>query len=109
MKRVISLCAMLTLCMALSLPAFATADQVCYPTAVTRSEDGTQLKRIYDLTPEADPGGISRSDFERDGFHYTLVELLKQELPAYEERQHTETVSLPSDRKDMESVLALLP
>ena len=37
------------------------------------------------------------------------MELLKQELPAYEERQHTETVSLQSDKKDMESVLALLP
>ncbi|MBO4938085.1 MAG: cell wall anchor protein, partial [Oscillospiraceae bacterium] len=48
-------------------------------------------------------------DFEQDGFHYTLVELLEQELPEYEERQHTETVTLESKKKDMESVLALLP
>ena len=109
MKRIISLCAALALCAALSLPAFAVDSGVCYPTAVEQSEDGTQLKRIYDLTPEADPAGISRSDFERDGFHYTLVELLKQELPANETRQHTETVTLQSDKKDMESVLALLP
>ena len=109
MKRIITLCAMLALCMAFSLPAFAADSEVCYPTAVTQSDDGTQLKRIYDLTPEADPAGISRSDFERDGFRYTLVELLRQELPAYEEREHTETVTLQSDKKDMESVLALLP
>ena len=109
MKRIISLCAALALCAALSLPALAADAEVCYPTAVEQSEDGTQLKRIYDLTPEADPAGISRSDFERDGFHYTLVELLKQELPADETRQHTETVTLQSEKKDMESVLALLP
>ena len=110
MKRIIALCAMLTLCVALSLPAFAAdAPEVCYPTSIKQSEDGTELKRIYDLPPDTDPAGIPRSDFERGGFHYTLVELLKQELPAYEERQHTETVSLQSDKKDMESVLALLP
>ena len=40
---------------------------------------------------------------------YTLIDLLKQELPENESRQHTETVSLQSKSKDMESVLALLP
>ncbi|MBE6908869.1 MAG: cell wall anchor protein [Ruminococcaceae bacterium] len=112
MKRIIAtMCAMLVaLSMAFPLTAYAATDaEVCYPTAVTQSEDGTELRRIYDLTPETDPAGISRSDFERDGFHYTLVELLKQELPADETRQHTETVTLQSDKKDMESVLALLP
>ena len=110
MKRIITMCAMLVaLSMALPLSAFAADAAVCYPTSVVQSEDGTQLKRIYDLTPEADPAGISRSDFERDGFRYTLVELLRQELPAYEEREHTETVTLQSEKKDMESVLALLP
>src|SRR5699024_101405 len=59
--------------------------------------------------PEDDPAGIPRSDFEQDGFHYTLVDVLKQELPKQESRQHTETVSLESKSKDMESVLALLP
>lgn len=110
MKRIITLCATLTLCAALSLPALAAdAPEVCYPTSIQQSKDGAELKKIYDLTPDADPAGIPRSDFERGGFHYTLVELLKQELPAYEERPHTETVSLQSDKKDMESVLALLP
>ena len=94
------------------LPVSALAAEtaaVCYPTAVTRSEDGTEIRKLYDLSPEDDPAGIPRSDFEQDGFHYTLTDLLKQELPEYEERQHTETVSLESKSKDMESVLALLP
>ena len=111
MKRAFSLCAaalMLTLALPVSALAAETA-AVCYPTSVTRSEDGTELKKIYDLAPEEDPAGIPRSDFEQDGFRYTLTDLLKQDLPEHEERQHTETVSLPSKNKDMASVLALLP
>ena len=80
-----------------------------YPTSVTRSEDGAEIHKVYDLSPEQDPAGIPRSDFEQDGFHYTLTDLLQQELPEYESRPHTETVSLGSKSKDMESVLALLP
>ena len=82
---------------------------MCYPTSITRSEDGGEIRKIYDLSPTDDPAGIPRSDFEQDGFRYTLTDLLKQELPEYEERQHTETVSLESKSKDMASVLALLP
>ena len=111
MKRVFALCAMaLTLAMALPVQAAAAETvAVCYPTSITRSEDGGEIRKIYDLSPTDDPAGIPRSDFEQDGFRYTLTDLLKQELPEYEERQHTETVSLESKIKDMASVLALLP
>ena len=111
MKRVFALCAM-ALTMAMALPVQAAAAEtvaVCYPTSITRSEDGGEIRKIYDLSPTDDPAGIPRSDFEQDGFRYTLTDLLKQELPEYEERQHTETVSLESKSKDMASVLALLP
>ncbi len=87
----------------------AASASVCYPTAITRSEDGTEIRKFYDLSPTDDPAGIPRSDFEQEGFHYTLIDLLKQELPEHESRQHTETVSVESKKKDMESVLALLP
>ena len=80
-----------------------------YPTSVTQNEDGTEIRKFYDLSSEDDPIGIPRSDFEQNGFHYTLVDLLKQELPEHESRQHTETVTLESKSKDMASVLALLP
>ena len=113
MKKLFTICAAVLCLTAALTPAAMAAEtpegQVCYPTSVTQSEDGTEIRKIYDLSPEDDPLGISRSDFEQDGYHYTLTDLLKQELPEHEERQHTETVSLQSDKKDMESVLALLP
>lgn len=113
MKKKMSLC-LLVLCLTLTMGTTALAAdtataQVCYPTSVSQSEDGTELKKVYDLSPTDDPVGIPRSDFEQEGFHYTLKDLLKQEVPEHEERQHTETVSLPSKDKDMGSVLALLP
>ena len=105
----------LALSMSLTTAAFAadppepTPATPCYPTAVTRSEDGAEIRKMYDLGPTEDPAGISRSDFEQDGYHYTLVDLLKQELPENESRQHTETVSIASKSKDMATVLTLLP
>ena len=49
----------------------------CYPTAVTRSEDGGEIRKMYDLGRSDDPAGIPRSDFEQEGYHYTLTDLLK--------------------------------
>ena len=87
----------------------AAPPSTCYPTSVTRSEDGAQIRKVYDLGPDEDPAGIPRSDFDQEGYHYTLNDLLKQESPEHEERFHTETVTLNSKSKDMESVLSLLP
>ena len=87
----------------------ATPKEVCYPTSIDVRDEGAEIRKIYDLSPDADPAGIPRTDFEHAGFYYTFVDLLKQELPEYEERTHTESVTLNSKNKDMESVLALLP
>ena len=112
-KQALTLCAAaLMLTMALAPAAYAVdrgPNPACYPTAVTRSEDGSEIRKVYELGQGEDPAGIPRSGFEQEGFRYTLVDLLKQESPEYEERYHTETVSLPSKDKDMASVLALLP
>lgn len=111
MKRIIMLCAALVLLsMALPMSAFAAdTSEVCYPTSIVQSEDKTEIRKAYDLTPEQNPDGIPRSDFEQDGWRYTLIDLLKQELPENEQRQHVETVTVESKNKDMASVLALLP
>lgn len=109
MKRTILRCAAGLLIAAALLPTALAAEpfpavtevQVCYPTSITRSEDGTEIRKVYDLSPEQDPAGIPRSDFEQDGFHYTLTDLLQQELPEHESRPHTETVSLESKSKDI--------
>ena len=108
MKR-IAILALLTVFLLSALGPTALALGVCYPTSIVQSDDGSEIRKTYDLGPEDDPGGIPRSDFEQNGRNYSLTDLLKQETPEYQEREHTETVSVTSKKKDMESVLALLP
>ena len=91
------------------VPTSTAPKAVCYPTAIDVRDEGAEIRKIYDLSPEADPAGIPRTDFEHAGFSYTFVDLLKQELPEYEERSYTESVTLNSKKKDMESVLSLFP
>lgn len=108
MKR-IAILALLAVFLLSALGPTALALEVCYPTSIVQNDDGSEIRKTYDLGPEDDPGGIPRSDFEQNGWNYSLTDLLKQETPEYQEREHTETVSVTSKKKDMESVLALLP
>ena len=109
MKRIVNFfAAVLILASALTSTVLADTD-IFYPVSVTRSPDGTEIRKVYELSPQDNPAGIPRSDFEQAGFHYTLLDLLKQEQPEYEEMEHTETVELESEAKEMEAVLALLP
>lgn len=111
MKRILSLILAAVMMAAVFVPAALAAEdiEIYYPRSILISEDKTELRKVYELTPEADPVGIPRSDFEQGGFHYTLAEVLKQDMPELEERFHTETITVDSKKKDMESVLALLP
>ena len=88
MKRIVSLLMTAMLLSLVTIPSALAADtsSACYPTSVTRSEDGREIRKVYDLGPQEDPAGIPRSDFQQDGVHYTLVDLLKQELPENESR-----------------------
>ena len=108
MKRTIFLL-LVAVVLAAAMSPVALAVDVCYPTAVKQNEDGSEIRKVYDLEPGQDPAGISRSDFEQNGVHYTLTDLLKQETPEYQERSHVEEVTLSSKSKDMETILSLLP
>ena len=60
MKRNIIPC-LLALALAAALVPSALAappPSACYPTSVTRSEDGAQIRKVYDLDPKDDPAGI---------------------------------------------------
>lgn len=53
MRRAMMLCAAV-LCLTMTLAPTALAAgtnevEICYPTAITQSEDGTELRKLYDL------------------------------------------------------------
>ena len=93
MKRMLSLCAAaLCLTLALSPAALAAGDtaesQACYPTAVYQSEDGTELKKIYDLSPEDDPAGITARQLSEIFFQKSGVPPMDSHYFAMQKNRH---------------------
>jgi flagellar basal body-associated protein FliL len=83
---------------------------VLYPVDVTETVEGNrrQIVKTYELSPLENPADIPRADFERNGWRYSLTDILKRETANAETKSHTETVTLNTDTKDLEKILTLL-
>ena len=81
-----------------------------YPSEIVEygEETAPRLDKIYNLAATDDPAGIPTEDFEREGFHYTLLDLIRQEQTVTDAKPHTETVTLDSKSKDMNTILPML-
>lgn len=81
-----------------------------YPVDVTEDFAGNrrQIVKTYELSPFDNPADIPRADFERNGWKYTLTDILKRETANAETREHTETATLNTDTKELAQILALL-
>lgn len=81
-----------------------------YPAEVSqRTENGvTYIEKVYYLTANDDPTGIPTEDFERNGQHFTLQDVLKNSQIERDTKDHVEEVTVNSAKKDMESILPLL-
>jgi len=127
-KRILTSLTAALLLAALTVPAFAVAapddaeqvktdevlaeaaPEICYyPAEVIAAEENgvPQLKKVYILKADDDPGKIDTADFERGGYTYTLLDLLKNDQTETDTKDHIEVLSLPSETKDMEKVLLL--
>ena len=81
-----------------------------YPVDVTENFEGSrrQIVKTYELSPLDNPADIPRVDFERNGWTYSVTDILKRETASAETRPHTETVTLNTDTKELEKILTLL-
>jgi hypothetical protein len=92
-------------------PAPLPAPVSLYPLSVTEEsmEGGVrQIVKTYELSADEDPADIPRADFERLGYKYTLTDILRKETAHAETRAHSETVTLHTDTKEIERILAQL-
>ena len=115
MKRTVSLCITALLSCLLTCPALA-ADTLLltptlYPTEVNEYASGEEmrLERTYCLSPTDDPASIPVGDFDREGWHYTLLDVTRQENSKSDEKDYAETYTLNMDTKDMEKIIPQLP
>lgn len=87
----------------------ATTTGSMLPSDVLTNDDGTELKKIYDVAKTVSPAQIPTEDFDRGGLHYTFSELLKIDMPETDHKTHSEQVSVSSSSNSASDVLSLLP
>lgn len=85
--------------------------QYLYPTSVkeTQDENGKrEIVKTYELAANEKPDNISRESFIIDGWLYELTDITKKETDSTDTRQHTETITLDTETKDMDVILKQL-
>lgn len=91
-------------------PAQAATASALYPAEVrTVEENGVvRLEKVYYLTTRDNPSAIPTGDFDREGRHFTLLDVLKNDLSETETQDYIETVTLESATKDMAEIIKAL-
>ncbi len=105
-KHILTCCAALALTLSCTLNSFAVA----VPTeTVVRNLDGIQeYVKIYTVPPETDAESLIEPDFEYNGYTYTCTDIIKEENIYSYTKTLTESVSVETEKDDLESILAVL-
>ena len=88
----------------------APPSAVLYPAEVRTSEENgmIRLEKVYYLSTRDDPAAIPTGDFDREGRHYTLLDVLKNDLSETDAKDYIEVVTLDSSTKDMAEIIKML-
>lgn len=91
-------------------PAQGAPPAALYPAEVRTSEENgvIRLEKVYILSTRDDPAAIPTEDFDREGRHYTLLDVLKKDLSETETQDYIEVVTLDSGTKDMGEIIKML-
>lgn len=117
--RILAVCLTALLLMGMSIPAFAAAEPqatttppspTLYPAEVRASEENgvARLEKVYYLSANDDPTAIPTEDFEREGLHYTLLDVLKTDLTETDTKDYAEVITLDSATKDVGEIIKTL-
>ena len=109
MKRASTLfLAALMVCL-LAVPAYAAS---FYPISVEEYTygplDELRIDKVYQLSRSDDPKDIPTGDFDRGGYHYTLLDVVKTDQSEMDAKDYTEIVTLETDTKDMAVIIQQL-
>ena len=104
------LCALMVLASCATLPAMAAEQH--HPVSVEEYTygplDELRIDKIYQLSLSDDPSGIPTGDFDRNGRHYYLLDMVRKDEVGVDTQPHTETVTMDSDTGDLAEVLKRL-
>ena len=113
MKRAFaSLMASALLIAVLALPAAAvdlSDPNTLLPVDIVLNQEALEIRKVYDLPPTTDPSTLPRGPFDREGYHYECSDILREVVIGAETQKITQTETVESSSKDLETILALLP
>ena len=104
MKKLLSAGIALVLAAMLTIHALAMA--VPTDTLVQNLNGVQQYIKTYTVPPDTDPGSLIEEPFDYDGYTYTYSSITKQENLFTDELQKTEVVTVMTEKKDVDKVLA---
>ena len=127
-KRIIGILGAALMLMCMSVPTFAAASAeeqqteaitgaavippspTVYPAEVRASEENgvARLEKVYYLTVRDDPTAIPTEDFDREGRHYTLLDVLKTDMSETDVKDYAEVITLESATKDVGEIIKVL-
>ena len=106
MKRASTLILAALMACLLALPAHAAS---CYPISVEEYTygpfDQLRIDKVYELSRSDDPANIPTEDFDRDGYHFTLLDVVKTDQAETDSKDYTEVITLETDTKDMALII----
>lgn len=104
------LCVLAALLSVTAAPALAA--ETYYPMSVEEytcgPTDEPRINKVYQLSLSDDPSGIPIEDFDRDGRHYYLLDLIKQDDVGVDTQFYSETITMDSDTGELSAVLKKL-
>ena len=103
MKK-LCLCLLLTAALTVS----ASALEVPTSTVVQNLNGSQQVVKTYTVAPEVDAQTLIEEPFRLEGFLYTYANIVKTENKVSERQSHTETVTVETDKKNLDVILSQL-
>lgn len=103
MKK-LCLCLLLTAALTVS----ASALEVPTSTVVQNLNGSQQVIKTYTVSPATDPQALIDEPFQLEGFLYTYADIVKQENTVDEHQTHTETVTVETSKKNLDTILEQL-
>ena len=100
------------LAISIAAPPALAAGGPFYPISVEEytygSFDELRINKVYQLSLSDDPSGIPTEDFERNGRHYFLLDMIREDEVGVDTQDYTDTITQDSDTNDLSAVLKQL-
>ena len=106
MKNLIS--GFFSVCFLLLTSMTAFALEVPTNTTVRNLNGIQEYIKVFHVTPETDPASLIEEPFEYNGYVYTYLGMVKEEVPYEDVRSYTETVTVETEKNDLNQILGQL-